>query len=65
MKVRFIVLSLWYTGTVKNKREAKDMDLMLATSLLTLLLLLSRRQKRRCGKKTDFGREGTVWRTTP
>lgn len=41
------------------------MDLMLATSLLILLLLLSRRQKHRHGKRTDFGREETVWRTTP
>lgn len=41
------------------------MDLMLATSLLILLLLLSRRQKHRHGKRTGFGREETVWRTTP
>jgi hypothetical protein len=59
------VLSSWYTKTIKKKREAKRMDLMLATSLLILLLLLSRRQKHRHGKRTDFGREETVWRTTP
>ena len=41
------------------------MDLMLATSLLILLLLLSRRQKHRHGERTDLGREETVWRTTP
>ena len=41
------------------------MDLMLATSLLILLLLLSRRQKHWHGKKRDMGKGATVWHTMP